>query len=672
MHVPSSSSVLDGESPIIGSVDEIDAIGSFLHGIAEDCASYARSVKSARDRLHDGSAESLAELAAKLDERLLPGAEKLERGVDAAVKGACAYAGDVERIHRSARRARREIESHLGTIRSASASLEDIEAQLRIRVLESWDRVPPAKMPPPVLGPMPEGMDHSQRRAVEQLLVQSCSDRWAFAVVRWKLALEGIDSEKAKWTALVAERRAAERRLSRSLRSTELGRLIAFSRGGGAAGMERVVSLGISGEFGGVEGLPGVRTSSPLLRELIGTRNGNRVWDDPPDAGQVAANWSRLDPADRRRLVETVPWVVGNLPGLPFSVRDAANRRMLEFYDANRGLLGDRGLVSLDELKRIIGQDETPRASIVALDLAGRVPRVAVGYGELDRADNLTWEVPGMESDADEALPVWDEASRNLFWEQQNLIGGSGFIDSSGVIAFLCYDTPDLADSAGRDGVLSPERAREGAVRLARELDGAWSTRNHGLGVAPGFHAPGAPRIDVVAHSYGTTTAANALTLTKAEVDSFTMAGSAGIDTGTVGSLDELHVVKRYTGRPNIFASHASGDGLAAIGLRYGARANPTPGISVRGADQYPGATGYSSDGYRASGGQEFKRTDGHSVIGERAEGQARHRALIGLGFEASEGHGYWDTGTQSLRNIAASSLGLDNEIAGGIFAMEK
>lgn len=76
----------------------------------------------------------------------------------------------------------------------------------------------------------------------------------------------------------------------------------------------------------------------------------------------------------------------------------------------------------------------------------------------------------------------------------------------------------------------------------------------------------------------------------------------------------------------------------------------------------------YPSDGGVDQRGQVLKGTDGHSVRGTSAESGLQGwgtSARQSAGFEATTGHGYWDRRTQSLRNLGASSLGLENEIVG-------
>jgi 3D (Asp-Asp-Asp) domain-containing protein len=99
--------------------------------------------------------------------------------------------------------------------------------------------------------------------------------------------------------------------------------------------------------------------------------------------------------------------------------------------------------------------------------------------------------------------------------------------------------------------VNNPAAAQNGSWRFANELDGIHAAR----AAKPAY-------VSVLAHSYGTTMAADALTHTKYPVDSFTMLGSAGIDTQVVKSLSDLHV-KQAGGTAAIYTTAATLDFLA-------------------------------------------------------------------------------------------------------------
>src|SRR5690606_4747823 len=84
---------------------------------------------------------------------------------------------------------------------------------------------------------------------------------------------------------------------------------------------------------------PALVTTHPLLTGLFAGGDGSPAWDSPPNSRAVAEWWGGLDDDARTQLIEEAPWVIGNLPGLPFGVRDLANRASLRFYAENPALL---------------------------------------------------------------------------------------------------------------------------------------------------------------------------------------------------------------------------------------------------------------------------------------------------------------------------------------------
>ncbi|WIB36751.1 hypothetical protein [Curtobacterium sp. MCJR17_043] len=93
--------------------------------------------------------------------------------------------------------------------------------------------------------------------------------------------------------------------------------------------------------------------------------------DDPPTSSTVTAWWSALSPATRTVLTDDAPAVVGNLDGVPFDVRDAANRAVLtsELADsqAPTALAAMLGQVQ-ESLEQEPGD---PRKYLVTLDTRG-------------------------------------------------------------------------------------------------------------------------------------------------------------------------------------------------------------------------------------------------------------------------------------------------------------
>ena len=252
------------------------------------------------------------------------------------------------------------------------------------------------------------------------------------------------------------------------------------------------------------------------------------------DARRTASWWRALPPERRDLLSEAVPGVVGNLEGLPYDDRAAANDRQLtRTLGATAARLGtDRErdddaerLAMLQQVLRAVQDRSSGWAdrSLVSLDpvLPGRA---AVAVGDLDAADDVTVLVPGMLFTVTGQLVDWSETAGHLQEEQATWAvrldpdGGPG--DGTAVVAWMGYRTPGLTDFSTLD------LARAGAGHLEDALLGVEASR----GASPA-------RVTVVAHSYGSTTATLALSSGRVAVDSLVVLGSPGSVVGTVADL---------------------------------------------------------------------------------------------------------------------------------------
>ncbi|WP_431220525.1 alpha/beta hydrolase [Leifsonia xyli] len=365
-----------------------------------------------------------------------------------------------------------------------------------------------------------------------------------------------------------------------------------------------------------------------------------RYWEHPPSPDKVATWWKNLPSEQQTAFAAAAPEVLGNLAGLPYGVRKTCNRAVYKNAQQHKADLTPEQQTVLTALENVLRDGS---ASLVCFNLDASVPMVATGYGDLDKAVTVTWAAPGMNSDATNATETWSEAARNLYDEQKRRDGGH----THGVIGWLGYDTPDLVT------VNNAALAQDGAWRFATELDGTHATRAGKL-----------PYVGVVAHSYGTTTTANALTHTKYPVDSYTMLGSAGIDTGTVHALTDLHV-KKTNGVPAIYTTSAKLDQLAPFGSTVGGRAEPNPDVAFTAGGIVPpaiirGAQSFSSEGATLPNGDKLKQTKGHSPIGV----DVGPNFLNGI---APEGYGYLDQGTEALYNAALTTTGQPGKVVGGL-----
>lgn len=647
-----AAAVLEG-TPVYGSVEEITAIGRYVQDVSADTMQYSTDVQNAQFTLQTERSSALGSITAKLREALLPGANAAFRSSEDAKRALDAYASEVDRIHASARSTREQAEESLSEIRVAASQIEDIASLIRVDVPYAWDHGAPGVMPQPHLGPRAGELDADEQDAVVQQLRSMHEHDWTRIASIWRNAIESIEEAKRIWATLIDDRRRAEERLSGALADTAIGQLISVSSGD-AESRTFTIAVSMSGELWGVsDDVPQTSKSHPLLTKLIGTESGERVWEDPPDPAEVAAAWAALDPAERERLIEETPWVIGNLPGLPYEVRDAANRRMVEFYQRYPQAMTPEQLALMADIREILKREEEqertfgkgrPPIQLVALDGTGKVPKAAVGYGDLDTASNTTWQVAGMNSDAHLALEGWDEASRNVYNEQNNIAPLPG---SNAVVAWLGYDTPNMP-TTGDFGVLDVKAARAGAPRFAAELEGQHAARS-----ISDFDPP---FVTVISHSYGTTVATIALTQLSMDhpVDALVMLGSAGLDTELVPSYDALRVKDLEPGQKAIFTTFAEGDAIAPFGAGLSRRGQPNPGATdpfsqyLR-SPVYEGGLSFSSEG---DPGRGLEASDGHSVTGEGP------RASL-MGGTASEGHGYLDRKTQVLETVAKLSMGL-------------
>ncbi|WP_053354130.1 alpha/beta hydrolase [Leucobacter musarum] len=641
--------VLDG-TPIVGAPEEAAALGRYASAIADGANRYGLSVRQAHVALSTAQSKSLDQLSAKLAGRLIPGSNAMRESAEHGRRACSTYASEIDRIHSAARGVRSTVAESLDTIRRCAHDIGDIASAIRISARYAWDEGAPGAMPTPVLGPNADALSADQREAAVQSLSSMYAQQWLLAAAEWRSSIESIRDAARRWRDLIEERSAIEKSFAGALGATTLGQLISVG-GAGSSRQIDAISAAVAGEYRGVAATEAaVRTAHPLLAQLLGTESGSLIWDAPANSADVAQRWAAMSEADKNRLIAEVPWVIGNLPGLPYGVRDATNRKLVEFYREHSSMLSPDQLRLVADVSRILDDEAEqikdrgsarPPIQMVAFDMSTSVPRAAVGYGDLDTADVATWEVPGMNSDASMALESWDQSSRNLYRKQGEELGGDA---PRAVVAWLGYDTPDGVDTFQ---VLLPEVARQGAARLALELDGMPDAR-----VTQGS---GMPVISVVAHSYGTTVSSIALTLVKYPVDSFIMLGSAGLDTATVRTLDDLNVQEITPGQRAIYTTHASQDELAPAGAGLAGRGQPNPDarapwlLPVHTASPvYDGALSFSSEGDEK---RNLLPTDGHSTIGS-----GDRRGFFGV--SASRDHGYMDLQTESLANVAEISTG--------------
>jgi hypothetical protein len=339
-------------------------------------------------------------------------------------------------------------------------------------------------------------------------------------------------------------------------------------------------------------------------------------------APQVAALWTGLPLSFVTELIEERPDVVGNLEGARYADRDRANIRQLD--SVRRDAL-DAERLALSQLRSVSAQPSSARiaaeasARVQAIDVllglfddapsskdARRYllsldasvdgpPLAAISVGNPDSALYTAYFVPGMNSSVLEA----EDYLRGVTRIQQASA-------ASAAVLWLGYESPGPVET------VSTARAAAGAVLLEAALGGYDAYRD-----AVGLHS----QLTVVAHSYGSTTAAIALASSDHKVASFVMIGSAGIPSHI--HLDDLHVPAGQ-----VYASEATADALAAKGQFWSGRTNP--------ASAEWGARLFSSNGTTLADGTILAAVRAHDAVG--ADDKADHEKYLGDGTQSLYG----------------------------------
>lgn len=380
--------------------------------------------------------------------------------------------------------------------------------------------------------------------------------------------------------------------------------------------------------------------SGPELSAVLRARPEIAALLQQADAQSIHSWWRGLDDAQHDALVTGIPVVVGNLEGVDYGARDAANRHMLDQRIASaRDALSQaeqplpwfppptQGQVNAHVL-----QLDAARSKLVALqrisdslviDPASGVPRslvslsidnpplAAVSIGNLDTAANVTYAVPGMGSSAMH-MEDWTASAQNLQTAQM-------VVDPSreqAVVAWVGYKSPPVPVQEGGLDVLDTKLAAVGARNLDSALQGFHAARDDAS-------------LNVVAHSYGTTTAGIAVAESDVRVESFVSLGSAGLPP-QIDQASDLNAESVYAGQARNVSplTGESGDQWAWTGRVFGNHPID-PSAPHFGAHHFGVDTPDSA----------LTPVDDHNT-------------------SSPTGGGYLDAQTESLRNVALATTG--------------
>lgn len=335
---------------------------------------------------------------------------------------------------------------------------------------------------------------------------------------------------------------------------------------------------------------------------------------DADSPAEVAAIWDTLTDAQKEHCIQTYPGFIGNLEGVPYEYRIAANTRMLKQADGVEW--GEPLDTTID---RLLTEYRERDGLPIALNLWDKnQPTAAVLYVDgysfdpenptdpLNGVENLNVLIGGMMSEAGQ-IRDWSQSARDL-----NAVTNG----KSATIAWFGYDTPNFAT------VGSSEQARVGAELLTNAL--------RGLDLA----APEGARTTVIAHSYGTTTAFLAVGSASDNlgVDNLISLGSAGLTDQALG--EDPGRGMDFSGTA-LFATRGPNDWVSLFGRTFSDHSIDP--------DSLEGVTTFQSDGEHLADGSYLDYTPGHGTHSE---------ANLPIGAVVNDG-GYLQDGSESFANIA-------------------
>ena len=348
------------------------------------------------------------------------------------------------------------------------------------------------------------------------------------------------------------------------------------------------------------------------------------------DPAVVAEWWRGLTDTAQYRLTVRMPAIIGNLAGVDFAARDEANRTQLardiaaalelSTYHPTDAVAATQ-LAALRAIEGALASSTVPRLLIELT--SDQPPLAAISVGDLDSARVVTFAVPGMGTYTTD-MQLWTRAAKNIY-DAQASAGASG----QAVVAWVGYRTPPVGVEATRDAY-----ADRGAQLLRRDILGLRASREGGL----------QPVVNIVAHSYGTTTAAKALA-PALDIRTFVMLGSAGVDR-SIRSVADLAA-------ENVFSGEAAADTQA----RWGRVDRTDPGTVQFGATHLH-VDGNSAKGLLPVTGHEpivhSPWNDDLASAAWTKYSDADTRAYLYADHMAS--FGYLDPGTQSLAAVGVAT----------------
>lgn len=296
---------------------------------------------------------------------------------------------------------------------------------------------------------------------------------------------------------------------------------------------------------------------------------------------EVAKWWSSLTDAEKKEMVRRHSREIGNLNGVEATWRDKANRNNLaEDLKAERQKLKDqeedarrfptpqklldirqtrKRITQMENVEKVLDKSSKDgiQRQLVCFDSSERDVLAAVTQGNIDTADHVAVNVPGMRSNLADNLDYYDSVSGLMRENAEKHSNGQ----SVAVVTYMDYRAPQ-----GVEEVVDINYAKTGSDRLAGFLTGLDASREHGAGDA---------HITPVGHSFGSTTVGMALTkIPPGVADDSVQIGSPG---SGVQDVSEFNIPKghAYVGAARYWDDMVQGFGDDG---RFGKNPDTMPG----------------------------------------------------------------------------------------------
>lgn len=259
--------------------------------------------------------------------------------------------------------------------------------------------------------------------------------------------------------------------------------------------------------------------------------------------------WDSLSAAERDEYRTAFPEIIGNLDGIPSTVRDDVNRENIKLVIAQLEGQSDAGakekLEGLKGIQNKLNTGSHPPMYLLGFGLEGN-GRAIVAFGNPDTSKNFSAYVPGLGTKLDAEFA--DGTVKRAF---DTAKGAQRFDSSSSAIVWLGYDAPQSID------VMTAADAERGAPAYNSFMSGLSATNEHAD-----------PHVTAIGHSYGSR-----------------LVGAATQEAGGIPGADDIILV----GSPGVGVDKAEDLGVGKDHVWVGAAENdvvtklPSPKEAVAG-----------------------------------------------------------------------------------------